>query len=76
MKHELVRGVRGVDSRSDGVRRHGLSTSPTARAASLVVSFSRALDLGVQGKWEPRRRPLEPRPQHLLPSTLISAAED
>ena len=76
MEHELSGGALGVDSRRDNMHRRD-SPAPTA-ASSMVLDISscKALKVGVQGQWEPWRRSLAPRPRHLLPRALISAAED
>ena len=53
MEHELTRGVRGVDSRRNGMHRQGSSASPTARMASLVIPFPRALIQAYKGSGNP-----------------------
>ena len=76
VEHELARGALGVDSRRNDAHRHNSPPPAAAASVSLDAFFSRALDSSVQGHRKPRRRPLVPGPRRLLPSTLISAAED
>ena len=76
MKHKLARRALGMDFRGDDAHRRNSPASTAAPSVWLDTFFSRALDAGVQGQREPRWWPLEPRPRHLLPSTLVSTAKD
>ena len=76
MEHKLSGGALGMDSRRDNVHRRDSPAPMAASSMALDTSSCRALKVGVQGQWKPWRRLLAPRPQHLLPHSLISAAED
>ena len=76
MEHKLSGGALGVNSRRDNAHRRDPSAPTAASSMTLGISFCRALKVGVQRQWEPWRRSLAPRPRHLLPRALISAAED
>ena len=76
MEHKLSGGALGVDSRRNNVHRYDPPAPTAASSMALGVSSCRAFKVGVQGQRKPWRRSLAPRPRHLLPRTLISAAED
>ena len=76
MKHELSGGALGVDPRGDDphLRDPSAPTAPPPMAVS-ISSFG-ALDVGVQWKQEPRRRPLAQRPRHHLKGPFVRATGD
>ena len=76
MEHKLSGGDLGVHSRRDNAHRRDPPAPTAASSMALDISSYRALKVGVQRQWEPWRRSLAPRPRHLLPRALISAAED
>ena len=53
MQHELARGVRDMDSRSNGARRHGSPTSSMAQAASLAILSPEPSALAYRGSGNP-----------------------
>ena len=71
MKHILSGGA--LDVIPGGTTRTALTRRDSM---ALDINSWRALKVGVQGQREPWRWPLAPRPRHLLPHTLILAAED
>ena len=76
MKHELVRGALGVNSRRNDAHRRDSPAATAPLAKQLSASAFRTLDPGIQGQWESRWWPLEPWPRHLLPSTSFPVARD
>ena len=76
MEHKLSGGALGVDSRRDNMHRRDSPAPTAASTMALDTSSCRAPMVGVQRQREPWRRSLAPRPRHLLPHALISAAED
>ena len=71
MEHELSGGALGVDPRGDDPHLRDPSAPPVA----IGIDSFRALDVGVQGKREPRWWPLAPGPRHHLMGPLVPAAE-
>ena len=76
MEHKLSGGALGVNPRRDNAHRRDSPAPMVAPSMALDISSCKALKVGVQGQREPWRRSLAPRPRHLLPHALISAAED
>lgn len=74
MKPELARRTLGVSSRRNDAHCRDPPTATVPLAVPLGASAFRALDPCVQGRWESRRRPLEPWPRRLLPSTPFPVA--
>ena len=61
-EHELSGGALGVDPRGHDPHLHDPSAPMTAPPVAIGIDSFRALDVGVQGKREPRRWPLAPEP--------------
>ena len=76
MEHELSGGALGVDPRGDDPHLRDPSAPTAAPPVAISISSFRALDVGIQGKREPRRCPLAPRPQHHLMGSLVRATKD
>ena len=75
MEHELLGGALGVDPRGDDPHLHDPWALTAAPPVAIGIDSFRALDVGIQGKWEPRRWPLAPGPRHHLMGPLVPAAE-
>ena len=75
MEHELSGGALGVDPRGDDPHLRDPSAPTAAPPVAVSISSFRAVDMGVQWKREPRRRPLATRPRHHLKGPLVRAAE-
>ena len=76
MEYELSGGALGVDPRGDDPHLRDPSAPTAAPPVAISISSFRALDVGVQGKREPRRCPLASRPRHHLMGPLVRATED
>ena len=74
MKHKLLGGALGMNSRRDNAHRRDPPVPTAASSMALDISSCRALKVGVQRQRKPWRRPLAPRPRHLLPGALTSTA--
>ena len=75
VENKLSGGDLGVDPRGDDPHLRDPSAPTTAPPVAISISSFRALDVGVQGKREPRRWPLAPGPRHHLMGPLVPAAE-
>ena len=75
MEHELSGGALGVNPRGDDPHLCDPSAPTVAPPVAIGIDSFRALDVGVQGKREPRRWPLAPGPRHHLMGPLVPAAE-
>ena len=75
MKHELSEGAFGVDSRGKEEHLRDPPVPTTAPPVAFGVDSFRALDMGVQGKWEPWWWPLTLGPRHFLAGALTPMAE-
>ena len=76
MEHELLGGALGVDPRGDDPHLRDPPAPMAAPPVAVSISSFRDLDVGVQWKREPRRRPLAPRPRHHLKGPLVRATGD
>ena len=65
-----------MNPRRDNAHRCDPPAPMAASSMALGISSCRALKVGIQGQREAWRRPLAPRPRHLLPHALILAAHD
>ena len=75
MEHELLGGALGMDPRRNNPHLRDLSAPTTALTAGIGIDPFEALDVGIQGKREPRRSSLAPKPRHHLTVLLVPAAE-
>ena len=75
MEHELSGGASGVDPKGDDPHLRDPSVPMATLPVAISIDSFRALDVGVQGKREPRRWPLAPGPRHHLMGPLVPAAE-
>ena len=79
MEHEPSGGALGVDPRGDDPHLHDPSAPtaapPVAPPVATGIDSFRALDVGVQGKREPRRWQLAPGPRHHLMGPIVPAIE-
>ena len=64
-----------MDPRGDDQHLRDPSVLTAAPPVAIGIDSFRALDVGVQGKREPRRWPLAPGPRHHLMGPLVPAAE-
>ena len=75
MEHELLEGALGVDPRRDDPHLRDPLAPMVAPPVAISIDSFRALDVGVQGKREPRRWPLAPGHRYHLMGPLIPAVE-
>ena len=76
MEHKLARGALRLDSRGDNAHHYDSPVSAATLSVLLGALPPWAYYVDVQGQRKPRRRPLVPRPRHLLPGAFVPVTED